>query len=234
MADISCSQIIAEYYAAKQRLMEYLAIPLAMVDAAERLVSKAVGSAADLLADALGLVDGSIFTLPLADMISSLYRLLDCIAIASSSMGSTIAAAIDSLEDGLGLPEEMVDLLKSQAGNYMGDAMDSVTATPYGKLAELDGKYRDLMNNSAVTGAMSTLQAIEQCLEELCEGYDTGEFSYANIKERVGAGVDNTVTGVTDAVKGVPENVKTSARTFSDNYQALKTSVSTKTFTIST
>lgn len=232
MADISCSQISAEYYAQKKKVMSALAVPFALTAAASSLINRSAGSASDLLNSALGVVTGAIWGVDAGDMISSLYRLLDCVQIASSAMGPTIGEAIDALELGQEVPDDMKSILQSQARNSMGTAMDAVTGTPYGKLAEADAAFRNIVNNPDVTTALSALGALEQCLTSMCEGYYQGEFSYEDIKDKIGAGVDNKVSSVIDTVKNAPEALKTSAKTFSTNYNDLKTTVSSKTYSV--
>lgn len=230
MTDISCSQLMSEYYAAKSKVMELVDVPLAILGAVGSVINKVTDAAINSVTSMLGLVDGSMFTLSVPDMLYSLERLLSCAAIADSAMGATIAGAIDVLDAGGSMPEDMADLLRSQAQGQFGGAVNDIASTPAGKLGELGNMYTDALSSGDVGGAMDTLSAIESCMATLCSEFDSGGFSATNLKNQLGMAADNTVNGVVGAVQGVPQAAKDKAAAFETNYKALKTSISTKTF----
>lgn len=222
---MSCSQVMAEYFAIKKQLLDLLEIPFALIAAAERLLAQAEGAAQELLDSALGMLDGISIDMPVGDLLNSLYRLLDCVFISASPAGAMIASAIDTIEEGAAMPEALKSYLKSLAQGYMDEAMSGIFDTPFGKLAELDAAYRGLINNPSVNAAMSALRDLENCVTALCEGYESGDFSFAELQEKLGAGVDNTVSSLTNAVKSVPDTAKEAAGTFTSNVNNLKASV---------
>lgn len=230
MTDISCSQLMSEYYAAKSKVMEVVGVPLAIIGAAGAIVGKVTDAAITSVTSMLSVVDGSVFSLSVPDMLYSLERLLSCAAIADSAMGATIAGAIDVLDAGGSLPEDMADILRRQAQGQFGGAVDDLASTPAGKLGDLSNMYDDSISAGGVGVAISTLSAIESCMSSLCTEFDSGGFSATNLKNQLGMAADNTVNGVVGAVQGVPQAVKDKATTFETNYKSLKTAISTKTF----
>lgn len=230
--DISCRQLLAEYYAAKETVRELVRVPLALVSSAEALINKGVSSAEDLISSAVGLVNSSIFDISTNDLLSSLYGLLDCVEIASSALAPTILSGIDAIENELALPGDVTDMLKSQAERSLSDTVKSVASSPQGKLADLDATYASILNNSGTTAALSTLQGIEQCLEQLCGTYNDDDFSYTKLKEKLALTVENKASTVYDTVKSVPEDVKTRAKAISSSYVSLKNSVASKNFNV--
>lgn len=126
------------------------------------------------------------FSLGLTDAFK---KMLDCPIFADSADGGLISDALDKLEAGEDLPDDLKDEITRSMQRKLSTGLDELRKkSPVNQIGKLSKAYSDFLKDSGIKDAMRMADELYACVDNLCEGY-------SDLKDAAGGYMDrmNTV-----------------------------------------
>ena len=188
------------------------------VNNAIKLPYKALRAIQGFLRKMLRIPDLQIPALPdfSLGIVDAFQKMLDCPAIADTEEGGLLADALDRLEAGEDLPDNLKDEITRNMQRKLSAGLDELRKTsPVDAIGKLSRSYSDFLRDSGIKDAMHLADEMYECVKNLCAGYSDameraqGYMDKMNsIKEAGGIDVEGNVKDLVGSDSRIAQSVK--------------------------
>jgi hypothetical protein len=209
-----CETLVKQLREKAERLEKLMAVPAQLARVAEGMAADVVAEAAGALGALENAISGmAALDIGLDEFKNAIAAMLDCPYFSGPPLGSKLAEAYDLLNDGQGLPDELMGALIGAIQDRLGgrSPADVLGSTVLGTFSKINGMYQDAVSRSGIPDAVRAVRELERCVSRQCAGFAPLPKSSGDILASAGVAFDEAsgkVSAAIDRAADLPADVK--------------------------